>query len=178
MTETEIPRTSRLVRIALAATLLAGGLAGSSYLLLRQRPSSRVGVPVAVPARVVARRSVAVLGFRNLSARAEDAWLSTAFAEMLNTELAAGEKLRLVPSEDVARAKLDLPLADSDTLSKDTLARIRTNLGTDYVILGSYTTVGRARVSVCDLICACRSPLREKRLPKSLPLAPRLICLT
>ena len=40
------------------------------------------------PIRV--RRSVAVLGFRNLPGRPEDNWLSPAFSEMLNTELAAG----------------------------------------------------------------------------------------
>jgi hypothetical protein len=42
---------------------------------------------------------------------------------MLSTELEAGEKLRLVSGEDVARAKLDLPLADADSLARDTLGR-------------------------------------------------------
>src|SRR5205823_7280408 len=46
------------------------------------------------------RRAVAVLDFRNLSGRAEDAWLSTALSQMLSTELAAGDRLRLVPGED------------------------------------------------------------------------------
>src|ERR1700722_3834425 len=41
------------------------------------------------------RRSIAVLGFRNLSGRPEERWLSTALSEMLSTELVAGEKLRL-----------------------------------------------------------------------------------
>jgi hypothetical protein len=60
--------------------------------------------------------------FRNLSGRPEEAWLSTAIAEMLSTELVAGETLRLVSGEDVARTKLDLPLADTDSLSRNTLA--------------------------------------------------------
>jgi DNA-binding winged helix-turn-helix (wHTH) protein/tetratricopeptide (TPR) repeat protein len=88
------------------------------------------------------RRSVAVLGFRDLSGRPEDAWLSTALAEMLNTELAAGEKIRLIPGEDVARTKADLRLPDAESLSKDTLARVRNRLGTDVVVLGSYTSLG------------------------------------
>jgi hypothetical protein len=46
------------------------------------------------------RRSIAILGFRNLSGRPEEGWLSTAIAEMLTTELVAGEKLRLVSGED------------------------------------------------------------------------------
>lgn len=139
--ETVSTRTSRYIWIGVAA-LMAGGLV-ASYASFRHRPQSRGTNPIA-SAPVIARHSVAVLGLRNLSARPEDAWLSTAFAEMLSTELAAGEKLRLVPNEDVARTKLDLPLADSDTLSKDTLARLHTNLGTDYVVLGSYTAVGNA----------------------------------
>jgi tetratricopeptide (TPR) repeat protein len=84
------------------------------------------------------RRSVAVLGFRNLPGRPEDNWLSSAFCEMLNTELAAGGELRMVPGEDVARAKTELPLSDEDSLGKSTLQRLRTNPGADLVILGSY----------------------------------------
>ncbi len=85
------------------------------------------------------RRSVAVLGFRNLPGRPEDNWLSTAFSEMLSTELASGGGLRLVSGEDVARAKRELPLADEDTLAKATLERLHTNPGADAVVLGSYT---------------------------------------
>ena len=72
-----------------------------------------------------ARRSVAVLGFRNVSGRPDAAWLSTAFAEMLTTELAAGEQLRTIPGENVARMKIELALADADTYAPDTLGRIR-----------------------------------------------------
>jgi eukaryotic-like serine/threonine-protein kinase len=88
------------------------------------------------------RRSIAVLGFRNLSGRPEEAWVSTALAEMLSTELVAGEKLRLVAGEDIARTKLELPLADADSLSRETLSRLHKNLDTDLVVLGSYTALG------------------------------------
>jgi eukaryotic-like serine/threonine-protein kinase len=88
------------------------------------------------------RRSIAVLGFRNLSGRSDEAWLSTAIAEMLSTELVAGEKLRLVPGEDIARAKLDFPATETDTLSRDTLSRLRKNLDSDFIVLGSYTVLG------------------------------------
>jgi DNA-binding winged helix-turn-helix (wHTH) protein/tetratricopeptide (TPR) repeat protein len=89
-----------------------------------------------------ARRSIAVLGFRNLSGRPEKAWLSTAMAEMLSTELEGGEKLRLISGEDITRTKLELPLADTDSLSRNTLARLHKNLGSDFVVLGSYTALG------------------------------------
>jgi DNA-binding winged helix-turn-helix (wHTH) protein/tetratricopeptide (TPR) repeat protein len=89
-----------------------------------------------------ARRSVAVLGFRNLSGRPEEGWISTALAEMLSTELEAGEKLRLVSGEDVARTRLDLPWADADSLSRATLAQLHKNLDSDLIVLGSYTALG------------------------------------
>jgi eukaryotic-like serine/threonine-protein kinase len=95
-----------------------------------------------IGAAATRRRSIAVLGFRNLSGRPEEAWLSTALAEMLSTELVAGEQLRLVSGEDIARTKLELPLADADSLSRDTLSRLRRNLDSDLVVLGSYTALG------------------------------------
>jgi eukaryotic-like serine/threonine-protein kinase len=101
----------------------------------------------AAPVRT--RRSVAVLGFRNLPGRPEDNWLSPAFAEMLNTELAAGGGLRMVSGEDVARAKRELPMTDEDSLAKATLDRFRINAGADLVVLGSYTLLpnnGRNRI--------------------------------
>jgi DNA-binding winged helix-turn-helix (wHTH) protein/tetratricopeptide (TPR) repeat protein len=91
------------------------------------------------PVRV--RRSVAILGFRNLPGRVEDNWLSPAFSEMLNTELAGGGELRLVSGEDVARAKSELPLTDEDSLAKSTLQRLRNDPGADVVIVGSYTAI-------------------------------------
>jgi DNA-binding winged helix-turn-helix (wHTH) protein/tetratricopeptide (TPR) repeat protein len=101
--------------------------------------------PTPAPQAHAARRSIAVLGFRNLSGRPEQNWLSTAIAEMLSTELVAGEKLRLVSGEDVARTKLDLPLADTDSLSRNTLLRLHKDLNSDWIVLGSYTAlVGEA----------------------------------
>jgi eukaryotic-like serine/threonine-protein kinase len=95
-------------------------------------------------AEVGARRSVAVLGFRNLSASPQDAWLSTALSDWLITELSAGDQLRTIPAESVARMKIELALPDVDTLGRDSLIRIRKNLGTDYVVAGSYAMLGTA----------------------------------
>ena len=88
------------------------------------------------------RQSVAVLGFKNLSGEAQDAWLSTAFSDWLMTELTAGEQVRTIPAESVARMKTELSLTDVDTLSADSLMRIRKNLGTDFVVVGSYAMFG------------------------------------
>jgi tetratricopeptide (TPR) repeat protein/tRNA A-37 threonylcarbamoyl transferase component Bud32/DNA-directed RNA polymerase subunit RPC12/RpoP len=94
---------------------------------------------------IAPRRSVAVLGFRNVAGREDAAWLSTALGEMLSTELSAGEGLRAVPGENVARARIELGglgLNDNDTLSRETLDKLRALLGADYVVLGSYTALG------------------------------------
>jgi tetratricopeptide (TPR) repeat protein len=89
------------------------------------------------------RRSVAVLGFKNLTSRPEAAWLSTALSEMLNTELAAGGQLRTIPGENVSRTKIDLSLPEADGYAPETLGRIRNNLGADEVVLGSYVELGQ-----------------------------------
>jgi DNA-binding winged helix-turn-helix (wHTH) protein/tetratricopeptide (TPR) repeat protein len=92
-----------------------------------------------VTAQVRVRRSVAVLGFRNLPGHREDDWLSPVFAEMLDTELGTRGDLRMVSGEDVARAKRELPPTEGDSLAKATLDRLRKNPGADMVVLGSYT---------------------------------------
>ena len=111
---------------------------GAAYFLRRHSP----GVEVRLVPTAASRRSVAILGFKNLSGRPETAWLSTALSEMLTSELAAGEKLLTIPGENVARVKNDLSLPETDTLAVDTLARVRKNLGSDFVILGSYLDLG------------------------------------
>ncbi|HMD95840.1 MAG TPA: protein kinase [Terriglobia bacterium] len=106
----------------------------------------RASRPPPVPLQIAPssnRRSVAVLGFKNLSGRPEEAWLSTALSEMFTTELAAGEQVRTAAGENVARMKIDLRLVDADSYAPDTLARIHTDLGVDYIVLGSYFDTGR-----------------------------------
>ncbi|MFN7972332.1 MAG: protein kinase [Acidobacteriota bacterium] len=98
---------------------------------------------VAVSQRAPARRSVAVIGFKNLARRPDTEWISVALAEMLRTELAAGEDLRAIPGESVGRMRLELGLEDTDSFARDTLRRIRDNLGSDFVVIGSYLVAGR-----------------------------------
>jgi eukaryotic-like serine/threonine-protein kinase len=142
---TPVPSRQRLrtrraaVMAAAAAVVLAIGAGGFAAW---RRPAGDATAAPAAAAPVNVRRSVAVLGFKNLSQRSDAAWLSAAFSDMLTTELAAGETLRTVSGEQVVRMKLDLQLADADSFAGDTLARIRRNLGTDLVVLGSYLALG------------------------------------
>jgi eukaryotic-like serine/threonine-protein kinase len=141
------PRGFRVRWPLFSASLLFVGLLlafnwwGSRDKLFR-RESKNVA-PVSAP-RIQPRRSVAVLGFQNASRRDETAWLSTALSEMLATELSAGEKLRIIPAENVARMERDLSLTEMNTLASDTLKRIHTYLGSDLILVGGYTTLGKA----------------------------------
>jgi hypothetical protein len=84
------------------------------------------------------RKSVAVLGFQNLSGRAEDVWLVGALSEMLSIELSGGEKLRLVSGEDVSNLRVSAPWPSADSLDRGTSARIGDALNSDVLVLGSY----------------------------------------
>jgi tetratricopeptide (TPR) repeat protein len=121
--------------VVVASAIVVLLAAVGSWYVLTHRKGTQSSIHV--------RRSVAVLGFKNLSGRSDAAWLSTALSEMMATEMAAGEQLRVVPGENVARAKNDLALAETDSLSQDTLLRIRKNLGDDVVVLGSYLDLGK-----------------------------------
>jgi class 3 adenylate cyclase/tetratricopeptide (TPR) repeat protein len=125
----------KLTKAALAAitviVLLAAAAGYRLYVIRRAREQA------GLPATASARRSVAVLGFKNLG-KPEAAWLSSALSEMFASELAAGEQLRTIPGEDVARAKIDLSLPDADSYAPQTLTHLRTALGSDEVLVGSY----------------------------------------
>ncbi|MFI5197119.1 MAG: tetratricopeptide repeat protein [Thermoanaerobaculia bacterium] len=84
------------------------------------------------------RRSIAVLGLRNLSGRAEADWLGTALTSMVSAELAAGERLRMVPAENIARRRVTPSLG---ALSAETLSKLHTDLDADEVATGSYVAI-------------------------------------
>jgi serine/threonine protein kinase/tetratricopeptide (TPR) repeat protein len=127
--------TSALVLIVIAAI--------ASAAVARSR-RNKTAANSAASAGESLRRSIAVLGFRNLSGDKDIAWLSTAFAEMLTTELTASEQIRAIAGENVARMKIELKLMDTDSYAPDTLGRIKNNLGTDLVVVGSYLMLGQS----------------------------------
>lgn len=96
-----------------------------------------------------ARRSVAVVYFKNLSGSAASDWLATALSEMLTAELGSSSQIRMIPGENVARMKTELALPEVDGFDRETLQRIRRNLGSDLVLAGSYLPVGgKIRVDI------------------------------
>ncbi len=147
---TEPTRQSRLViLLALAAVVVAAIGIAMNLLGVRDRLSTRKASPpqgISESGSVHQRRSVAVLGLKNVSGQADRAWLSTALAEMLTTELGAGEELRTVAGENVAQMKVNLALPDADSYGRDTLAKIRENLNADEVVVGSYVPLGKDQI--------------------------------
>jgi DNA-binding winged helix-turn-helix (wHTH) protein/TolB-like protein len=141
-------------RVRSRAVLLGGGVSLVLLALLglwgvtaRQAPRVRApaGPPrAAAPAAILPRRAaVAVLGFANLSRRSDSAWLATALTEMMSADLAAGERLRLVPGAEALALARTLPPAPG-VLGRGALAAARAQLAADYVVQGSYLTVAGA----------------------------------
>jgi eukaryotic-like serine/threonine-protein kinase len=136
---------------ALTAVLVAGVLLGLNFHGLRDwifaRHPMEVDNGASSPSIAIkTRRSVAVVGFTNVSGRPDEAWVSTALSEMLTTELAAGSQLRTIPGESIAKMKMSLSLGDAESYGKDTLQKIRGNVNADYVVVGSYIALGKGQV--------------------------------
>lgn len=112
-----------------------------------------------------ARPVVAVLGFKNLSGTQDAQWLAPALAEILTTELGAGANVRMISGENVARARKALSLPYSESGQSYDLERLRSFLGADLVVVGSYVylgPVGDRRI---------RLDIRVLQLPEGLSVA-------
>lgn len=146
------PKQSHIAIAVIAAAVVVAGLGiglnvlGVRDRLFQHKESVATGVSGPVGTAVHERQSVAVLGLKNISGQADKAWLSTALAEMLTTELGAGEQLRTVAGENVARMKTDLALPDADSYGRETLTKIRENLNADEVVVGSYVPLGKDQI--------------------------------
>jgi tetratricopeptide (TPR) repeat protein len=136
-------RRKRWRRIALVTVVSA--LAALLFFQLGRRAPAPVPIEIAAerpaPPETL-RRSVAVLGFKNLAGRDEMSWVSTTVAELLGTQLGEGKELRILPGEAVTQAKIELELPETDSLASATLEKVRRNLGADVVVIGSYLALG------------------------------------
>ena len=122
-----------LLLTGMAAALLALGIAWRLAAGPRLAPS---------PAH--RGRTIAVVGFSNLSRNAKDAWLAPALSEMLGAELSIADDVRVVPDELVRDATSDLSAPAAGGYSASSLARLRQRLDADYAVSGSYLVSGPA----------------------------------
>ena len=143
--------------LAIAAMLLA------AFLYLGRKRLGRE-VDSSVAAHPFARRSVAVIGLRNLSGSPNDSWLSTGLAEMLSAELSTSERLRVISGEEVARAGLSE--APVNTPSRESLLRYANQLGADIIVFGSYTLAHNGKDNSSSLM---RLDLRVEDISSDAP---------
>jgi DNA-binding winged helix-turn-helix (wHTH) protein/tetratricopeptide (TPR) repeat protein len=116
-----------ITRIALVALVL---LAGWQFWL--HRPATPVS----------AVRTVAVLGFSNLSGNAKDAWIGPALTEMLSAELNAMPSVRLVPEELLPAEREQPGTPPSVGYSAARLDALSRSLKADYLVSGGYSVTG------------------------------------
>ncbi|MCG8462467.1 MAG: serine/threonine protein kinase, partial [Holophagales bacterium] len=131
-----------------AGLILLLGVAGS--LLWWQTAGSRAVAPIhelgaevsdSTLGPIAERRSVALFGLRNLSDREEDDWLAAALTEMLATEAAAGDRLRVISGDDITRVRIEIGLDGQENLATSGVARVGEMLGCDLVVNGTYLVV-------------------------------------
>ncbi|HSC18102.1 MAG TPA: winged helix-turn-helix domain-containing protein [Rhizomicrobium sp.] len=82
--------------------------------------------------------AVAVFDFDNLSRDGKQAWIGTAFSEMLGVEMAQGGQLHLLPAELIHAVRGRPPERGAGGFSPSTLAELRRQLAVDYVVTGGY----------------------------------------
>lgn len=122
---------------AIAGVLLVAGTISTIRVTSRDARASAPSV----------RRAIAVLSMKNLSGRDEYAWLSTALAEAIDTELAHGGQLRVVSGSAVAQMQQWLAPPPGVGLGRKQLDEIGRTLGCDLILTGNYTAAGgRIRV--------------------------------
>ncbi|MFZ1974396.1 MAG: protein kinase [Candidatus Acidiferrales bacterium] len=132
--------------LAIAAVMVL--LAALGIFALQRRAAQKLSdqareaaPPATVPG---ARRSLAVLGFQNLSGRKDADALGNILTDSLWTQLDTGQ-IRFIPPTRVDEMKENLGLGvATSNLSKEQMEAIRKFLGADVLVTGGYTVSGAA----------------------------------
>lgn len=127
-------------------TVMAIALGFFALLELRHRTSQKMSEndhPTAIRQQASgARKSIAILGFQNLSGRKDADLLGNVLGDSLWSQLDAGQ-LRFIPASRVEEMKQNLDLRNlPGALTKEQIERIYKYLGADVLVTGSYTVSG------------------------------------
>jgi eukaryotic-like serine/threonine-protein kinase len=131
---------------AIAAIVLIVATFGIFELRRRaaERDAEKTGQSTAQQTATGARKSIAVLGFQNLSGRKDADSLGDILADSLWSQLDTSQ-VRFIPSSRVDEMKQNLGTGSlANTLSNDQIAAIRKFLGADILVTGTYTITGAA----------------------------------
>lgn len=138
--------------VALVGLLAIALLAGGRFWI--HRPPTTVSVV----------RTVAVLGFGNVSGNAKDAWIGPALTEMLSAELNVMPDVRIVP-EELVREVREQPAAQSPAgYPAAVLSRLSQLLKADFVVSGSYAVMGTEEDAPLRIEIALQEVHSGKRL--------------
>ena len=153
----------RLLLITLL--IVAAGVLGAvgAYRHFSASSSNQTASPAAA-SPLATRPAIAVLGFRNASSRPEDAWLSTAVAEMLASDVGAADKLRVIPNEQVSRAVTDLGLKAGRADSETARSGLHEATGADMLVEGSYVVVNHGSSPALRLMVQVQDAHSGKQL--------------
>lgn len=114
-------------RWAIAAGALALAVLVTGLRITTDRATQRAG-----------SRTIALVGFENLSRQERDSWLGAALTEMFGTDLSNAESLSVVPDELVRDLVKGMHITGAGSFGPDTLLRLGHQLGADYVVSGNY----------------------------------------
>jgi len=135
-------------RFPLAIVAMVLVLAAFGIFEIRRRAAEREaekrGQAAAQQPGTGARKSIAVLGFQNLSGRKDADSLGDILADSLWSQLDTGQ-VRFIPPSRVEEMKQNFGVeSQSNALSQHQIAAIRTFLGADILVTGSYTVTAAA----------------------------------
>src|SRR5580704_3324778 len=131
-------------RFPLAIVALVLVLAALGSFEIRRREAEKRGPAAAQQPATGARKSIAVLGFQNLSGRKDADSLGDILADSLWSQLDTGQ-VRFIPPSRVEEMKQNFGVeSQSNALSQDQIVAIRKFLGADILVTGSYTVNGAA----------------------------------
>ena len=134
--------------IAALVIVLAG--AGLWWWMHRRAAEQAAAQQAAAETAAGARKSVAILGFQNMSGRKDADALGNILSDSLWSQLDT-DALRVIPPARVDEMKQNLKVGNAaKSLSKDQIAAIRKFLGADILILGSYTVAGTGAHAAVD----------------------------
>src|SRR5579862_1258051 len=137
------PRGETRWRWAFGAVAVIALVAGFVWISGRYRTAPTGTSGTGAPVVRVARKSVAILGFTNLSGQKAADSLGNVLVDSLWSQLDT-DQLRFVPTDRVNEMKQDLSLGDiSGSISQKQAEAIRKYLGVDVLITGTYNVTGK-----------------------------------
>jgi serine/threonine protein kinase/tetratricopeptide (TPR) repeat protein len=135
-------KTSSSIRWILVLAVVTALAAGSAWFLIRQRTEKNAAALSSQAAATGARKSVAILGFSNMSGRKDADPLGNFLVDSLWSQLDTGQ-LRFVPPARVEEMKQNISSINNFArLSGEQVQAVHQFLGADILVTGSYNVDG------------------------------------